>query len=57
MEFDFILHVTWIAGTRMIQQGTEVLSRGGGGRTGHLWIVFGRNGALAPECAGEDPGS
>jgi hypothetical protein len=28
MEFDFILHVIWIAGTRMIQQGTDGLSRG-----------------------------
>jgi hypothetical protein len=28
MEFDFILHVVWIAGTRMIQQGTDGLSRG-----------------------------
>jgi hypothetical protein len=28
IEFDFILHVIWIAGTRMIQQGTEGLSRG-----------------------------
>jgi hypothetical protein len=29
MEFDFILHVIWIAGRRMIQQGTDDLSRGG----------------------------
>jgi hypothetical protein len=57
MEFDFILHVIWIAGTRIIQQGTDGLSRGGGERTDHLWIVFGRNGTLAPECAGEEPGS
>jgi hypothetical protein len=28
MEFDFILHVIWIAGTRMIQQGTDGLSQG-----------------------------
>jgi hypothetical protein len=28
MDFDFILHVIWIAGTRMIQQGTDGLSRG-----------------------------
>jgi hypothetical protein len=28
MEFDFILHVIWIAGTRMIQQGTDCLPRG-----------------------------
>jgi hypothetical protein len=28
MEFDFILHVIWIAGTRIIQQGTDGLSRG-----------------------------
>jgi hypothetical protein len=28
MQFDFILHVVWIAGTRMIQQGTYGLSRG-----------------------------
>jgi hypothetical protein len=28
MQFDFILHVVWIAGTRMIQQGTDGLSRG-----------------------------
>jgi hypothetical protein len=28
MEFDFILHVIWIAGTRMIQQGNDGLSRG-----------------------------
>jgi hypothetical protein len=27
MQFDFILHVVWIAGTRMIQQGTDGLSR------------------------------
>jgi hypothetical protein len=31
MEFDFILHVIFIAGTRMIQQGTYGLSRGGVG--------------------------
>jgi hypothetical protein len=28
MQFDFILYVVWIAGTRMIQQGTYGLSRG-----------------------------
>jgi hypothetical protein len=28
MQFDFILHVVWIAGTRMIQQDTVGLSRG-----------------------------
>jgi hypothetical protein len=28
MEFDFILHLIWIVGTRMIQQGTDGLSRG-----------------------------
>jgi hypothetical protein len=28
MQFDFILHVVWIAGTRMIQQGAYGLSRG-----------------------------
>jgi hypothetical protein len=28
MEFEFILHVIWITGTRMIQQGTDGLSRG-----------------------------
>jgi hypothetical protein len=28
IDFDFILHVIWIAGTRMIQQGTNGLSRG-----------------------------
>jgi hypothetical protein len=28
MEFDFILHVIWISGTQMIQQGTDGLSRG-----------------------------
>jgi hypothetical protein len=28
MEFSFILHVIWIAGTRMIQQGTDGLSQG-----------------------------
>jgi hypothetical protein len=28
MQHDFILHVVWIAGTRMIQQGTDGLSRG-----------------------------
>jgi hypothetical protein len=28
MEFDFILHVIWIAGTQMIQQGTDGLLRG-----------------------------
>jgi hypothetical protein len=31
MEFDCILHVIWIAGTLMIQQGTDGLSRGGDG--------------------------
>jgi hypothetical protein len=31
--------------------------QGGGERTGHLWIVFGRNGAFTPECAGEEPWS
>jgi hypothetical protein len=55
MEFDFILHVIWIAGTRMIHQGTYGLSRGG--RTGYLWVVFGRNGAFTSACAGEDPWS
>jgi hypothetical protein len=30
MKYDVILHVVWIAGTRMIQQGTDDLSRGGG---------------------------
>jgi hypothetical protein len=28
MQFDFILHVVWIAGTRMIQQGIDGLPRG-----------------------------
>jgi hypothetical protein len=28
--YDVILHVIWIAGTLMIQQGTDDLSRGGG---------------------------
>jgi hypothetical protein len=28
MQFDFILHVTWIAGTRMIKQGTDGFLRG-----------------------------
>jgi hypothetical protein len=28
MQHDFILHAVWIAGTRMIQQGTGGLSRG-----------------------------
>jgi hypothetical protein len=28
MQFDFILHVVWIAVARMIQQGTDGLSRG-----------------------------
>jgi hypothetical protein len=28
MEFDFILHVIWIAGTQMTQQGIDGLSRG-----------------------------
>jgi hypothetical protein len=28
MQYDFVLHVVWIAGTRMIQQGTDRLSRG-----------------------------
>jgi hypothetical protein len=28
MQFDFILHVVWIAGTRMIQQGKYLLSSG-----------------------------
>jgi hypothetical protein len=28
MQFHFILHVIWVAGTRMIQQGTDGLSRG-----------------------------
>jgi hypothetical protein len=28
IEFDFILHVIWISGTQMIQQGTDGLSRG-----------------------------
>jgi hypothetical protein len=28
MQFDFILHVVWISGTRMIQQGTDEFSRG-----------------------------
>jgi hypothetical protein len=28
MQFDFMLHVIWIAGTRMIQQGTDGFSRG-----------------------------
>jgi hypothetical protein len=27
MQFDLILHVVWIAGTRMIKQGTDGLSR------------------------------
>jgi hypothetical protein len=30
MKYDIIIHVIWIAGTRMIQQGTDDLSRGGG---------------------------
>jgi hypothetical protein len=30
MEFDFILHAIWIAGTRMIHQITYGLSRGEG---------------------------
>jgi hypothetical protein len=30
MKCGIILHVVWIAGTRMIQQGTDDLSRGGG---------------------------
>jgi hypothetical protein len=28
MQFDFKLHVVWIAGTRMVHQGTDGLSRG-----------------------------
>jgi hypothetical protein len=28
MEFEFIIHVIWITGTRLIQQGTDDLSRG-----------------------------
>jgi hypothetical protein len=28
MEYDVVLHVIWIAGTHMIQQGTDGLSRG-----------------------------
>jgi hypothetical protein len=28
MKYDLVLHVIWIAGTRMIQQGTDGLSRG-----------------------------
>jgi hypothetical protein len=28
MQFNFILHVVWISGTRMIQHGTGGLSRG-----------------------------
>jgi hypothetical protein len=28
IEFDFILHVIWIAGTQIIKQGTDGLSRG-----------------------------
>jgi hypothetical protein len=28
MKYDFILHIVWIAGTRMIHQGTDGLSRG-----------------------------
>jgi pectin methylesterase-like acyl-CoA thioesterase len=27
MQYDFVLHVVWIAGTRMIKQGTDGLSR------------------------------
>jgi hypothetical protein len=30
MKYDLVLHVVRIAGTRMIQQGTDDLSRGGG---------------------------
>jgi hypothetical protein len=30
MKYDLVLHVIWISGTRMIQQGTDDLSRGGG---------------------------
>jgi hypothetical protein len=30
MNYDLVLHVVWIAGTRMIQKGTDNLSRGGG---------------------------
>jgi hypothetical protein len=30
MKYEIILHVIWISGTRMIQQGTDDLSRGGG---------------------------
>jgi hypothetical protein len=30
MKYDFLLHGVWIAGTRMIQQGTDDLSWGGG---------------------------
>jgi hypothetical protein len=30
MKYDIILHAIWIAGMRMIQQGTDDLSRGGG---------------------------
>jgi hypothetical protein len=28
MKYDLVLHIIWIAGTRMIQQGTYGLSRG-----------------------------
>jgi hypothetical protein len=30
MKYDISMHVIWMAGTRMIQQGTYDLSRGGG---------------------------
>jgi hypothetical protein len=30
MKYDLVLHVIWIGGTRMIQQGTDDLSQGGG---------------------------
>jgi hypothetical protein len=30
MKYDLVLHVIWIAGTRMIHQGTDDLSGGGG---------------------------
>jgi hypothetical protein len=28
MQYEFFLHVIWIAGTRMIQQGTDGISKG-----------------------------
>jgi hypothetical protein len=56
MEFDFILHVIWIAGTRMIQQGTDGVLRGEENGLATCGLSLGRMGPLPLSAKERSPG-